>query len=44
MWRVTIAAFMGAMPGVSREEADKQAGLAVHWASVYHDVWLYSRE
>lgn len=40
----TIAAYMGAMPGSTREEADEQAGLAVHWASVHHNAWLYSRE
>jgi hypothetical protein len=27
MWRQAIAAFMEAVPGVSREEADEQAGL-----------------
>jgi hypothetical protein len=43
MWRASIAAFMEAMPGASREEADEQAGLAVHWASVHHNEWLYSR-
>jgi hypothetical protein len=42
MWRETIAAFMEAVPGVTREEADEQAGRAVHWASVHHNAWLYS--
>jgi len=34
---------MEAVPGATREEADEQAGLAVHWASVYHNAWLDSR-
>jgi hypothetical protein len=43
MWREAIAAYMNAVPGSTREEADQQAGDAVHWASVYYNEWLYSR-
>lgn len=44
MWREAIAAFMEAVPHVSHQEADEQAGRAVHWASVQHHAWLHSRE
>lgn len=41
--RAAVAAYMTAMPGASRREASDQAVLAVHWASVHHNAWLYDR-
>lgn len=32
-----------ALPHLSKEEASKQTCLAIHWASVEHNAWLYSR-
>lgn len=33
-----------ALPQLSREEASKEVCLAIHWASVNHNAWLYSRD
>ena len=44
IWRKVDAAFREAMPEMDPKEASDQATRAIHWASVYHTAWLYSRE
>lgn len=36
-------AFLKAVPNATREEASRQIVLAVHWASVNHNAWLFGR-
>jgi hypothetical protein len=33
-----------ALPHLSKEEASNQTCLAIHWASVEHNAWLFSRK
>ncbi len=42
--RECVAAYLEAVPNVSWDEASKQVVLAIYWASVEHNAWLYSRE